>query len=122
MSKSLPTVPGVTPRSNWGKDKPDMPRIILIKYQVRNEEKEFRLIQMIQHKWYDIGTLLGVPMNTIDSHKTNEEKCQDVLKKWMEKDSPEYPVEWDGLIKVLQDVQMRVVAQELKEALKHKIC
>ena len=98
-----------------------MPHIILIKYRVRNEEKEFRLIQMIQHKWYDIGTLLGVPMNTIDSRKTNEGKCQDVLKKWMEKGSPEYPVEWDGLIKVLQDVEMGVVAQELKEALEHKI-
>ena len=98
-----------------------MPRIILIKYRVRNEEKEFRLIQNIQHKWYHIGTLLGVPMNTIDSHKTNEEKCQDVLKKWMEKDSSEYPLKWDGLIKVLQDVQMGVVAQELKEALEHEI-
>ena len=98
-----------------------MPRIILIKYQVRNEEKEFRLIQMIQNQWYDIGTLLGVPMNMIDSRKTNEEKCRDVLKKWMERGSQKYPVDWDGLIKVLQDVQMGVVAQELEEALEHEI-
>ena len=97
-----------------------MPHIIVIKYQVHNEEKEFRLLQRIQDKWNDIGTLLGVPVNTIDSCKKNEEKCKDVLRMWMDNGSQRYPVEWGGLIKVLQDVEMRVVAEEFIEALEHK--
>ena len=97
-----------------------MRHIILIKYQVHNEKKEFRLLQVIQNKWYDIGILLGVPVDTIDSRKTNEEKCREILRMWMEMGSPEYPVEWDSLIQVLQDVQMRVVAEELRDALEHR--
>lgn len=99
-----------------------MSHIILIKYQVYNEEKDFRLLQKIQHKWYVIGALLGVPVDTIDSYRsTDEEKCCDVLGMWMERGSPEYPVEWDGLIKVLQDVEMRAAARDLREALEHRI-
>lgn len=107
--------------THWGKKKLDMQHITLIKYKLQNEEKEFRLLQVIQHKWYDIGLLLGVPVTTIDSRKTNEEKCQDVLRMWMEKGSPEYPVEWGGLIKVLWDVEMRTAADELREALEHTL-
>ena len=98
-----------------------MAHIILIKYRVHNEEKEFRLLQVIQHKWNEIATLLGVPVSTIDSRKTNGEKCQDALRMWMDNGSQRYPVEWGGLVKVLQDVEMRVVAEELREALEHKI-
>lgn len=117
----IPIVSDPPLRRNWRKEKPALAHIILIKYRVRNEEKEFRLLQKVQQKWYDIGTLMGVPMNTIDSRKTDEEKCQDALQKWMERGSPKYPVEWASLIQVLQDVQMRTVAGELREALEHKI-
>lgn len=88
-----------------------------MKYRARNEEAEFRLLEKIQCKWYNIGTLLSVPVDTIDSHKSNEEKCQEVVRMWLEKGSPEYPVEWASLIRVLQDVQMGTVAEDLKEAL-----
>ena len=120
MYLQFTTVPGATPRSNWGQEKLDMAHIILIKYRVHNEEKALRLIQVIQHKWYDIGTLLGVPVSTIDSRNTNREKCQDALRMWMERGSQRYPVGWGGLIKVLQDVEMGVVAEELRDALEHK--
>ena len=103
--------------SSWRKKKPDMQHITLMKYQIQDEETEFRLLQKIQCKWYTIGTLLNVPVNAIDSHKSNEEKCQDVLTMWLDKGSAKYPVEWSSLIRVLQDVEMGTVAEDLKEAL-----
>ena len=36
---------------------------------------------------------------------------------WLENGSPKYPVEWASLIRVLQDVQMETVAEELRKAL-----
>ena len=49
--------------------------------------------------------------------KSNEEKCQDVVRMWLDKGSAKYPVEWSSLIRVLQDVEMGTVAEDLKEAL-----
>ena len=85
-----------------------------MKYQIQDEETEFHLIQKIQCKWYTIGTLLNVPVNIVDRHKSNEEKCQDVVTMWLDKGSAKYPVEWSSLIR---DVEMATVAEDLKEAL-----
>ena len=94
-----------------------MQHILLIKYRAQNKETEFRLLQKIQHKWCDIGTLLGVAVDTIDDRKPNGEKCQEVVRMWLENGSPEHPVEWASLIRVLKDVEMGRVAEELREAL-----
>jgi len=99
-----------------------MQDIILIKYCVHNETSNFRLLEKIQGKWCEIGTLLGVPMSAvIGSHMTITEKCHEVLRVWLEKGSQEYPVEWESVIYVLQDVQMGTVADDLKEALDNQI-
>ena len=107
--------------SPLGQKRPDMKCITLITYQTHGREAEFRLLQEIQSKWYDIGLELNVPVNTMESHKTNEEKCRDVLRTWLENGAPRYPVEWDSLVKVLHKVQMRAVANELREALNYQI-
>ena len=107
--------------SFWEQEKPDMRHITLITYQAHDGEAEFRLLQEIQSRWYDIGLELSVPVNTIDSRKTGEEKCRDVLRMWLENGSPQYPVKWGSLVKVLQKVQMRAVAYELRSALDNQI-
>ena len=95
-----------------------MRHMTLIKYHTRDEISEFRLLEKIQGKWCEIGTLLGVPMNSIiGSHMTIAEKCQEVVRVWLDRGSQAYPVEWQSVINVLQDVQMRIVADDLKEAL-----
>lgn len=100
-----------------------MQHMTLIKYRVHNETSEFRLLERIQGKWCEIGTLLGVPMNAIiGSHMTISEKCQEVVRVWLDKGSQIYPVEWESLINVLQDVQMGTVADDLREALDNQIC
>ena len=98
-----------------------MQHVTLIRYQVQNEKREFRLLQKIQCKWYNIGLLLNVPVDTIDSRKTSEEKCREVVGMWLDNGSPQYPVEWASLIRVLEDVEMETVAEDLKEALSCQI-
>ena len=107
--------------SFWEQGRPDMRHITLITYQAHDGEAEFRLLQEIQSRWYDIGLELSVPVNTIDSRKTGEEKCRDVLRMWLENGSPQYPVEWGSLVKVLQKVQMRAVAYELRSVLDNQM-
>lgn len=96
-----------------------MPHIMLIKYKLHNEKKEFRLFQVIQHKWEEIGIQLRVPMHTIDRNQMEREKCWEMLEKWLENGSEKYPLEWDGLINVLKDVELREVANDLILALEN---
>jgi len=104
----------------WIKERPNMRYITLIRYQKDDEEAEFRLLQEIQEKWKNIGLELLDSVH-IESHKTNEEKCWDVLETWLKRSSDEYPVEWGSLVKVLQKVQLKEVAKQLSEALNNQI-
>jgi len=51
----------------------------------------------------------------------SEEKCREVVRMWLDNGSPQYPVEWASLIRVLEDVEMGTVAEDLKEALSCQI-
>ena len=116
--QEMPDVPPYVPP--WIKERPDMRYITLIRYRKDDEEAEFRLLQEIQEKWYNIGLELLHSSAHIESHK-DEEKCRDVLTRWLERGSDEYPVEWGSLVKVLQKVQLKEVAKRLREALNNKI-
>lgn len=94
-----------------------MLHLTLIKYKINNKQKEFRLIKEIQHQWENMGTLLGVSVNRFASHEKPEDKCRSVLDAWLKKGSEQYPVKWDSVIKVLQDLQLNEVADVLRKAL-----
>lgn len=88
----------------WIKERPVLRYMTLIKYQKDGGEADFRLLQMIQRKWHDIGLELLHTSVHFESHKTDEEKCRDVLTRWLEEGSDEYPVEWGSIVKVLRKV------------------
>jgi len=102
-----------------------MDMIQLVKYTGSDgQPKEFHLLENIQGKWRDIGTLLRIENATLDKfeHKHQgdlKEQCRDVLQTWREEGSrsEKYPVTWSGLLEVLKDVQLKEVARELEEAL-----
>ena len=79
-----------------------------------DEISEFRLFEKIKCKWCEIGTL---PMSTIiiGSHMTIAEKCQEVaiVRVWLDGGSQAYPVEWQSVINVLQDVQLWMISRKL---------
>ncbi len=74
------------------------------------------------HEWYDIGSALRVPPSTLDGlvkatqAYTDNAKLQKVIDKWLL--SYCSPPTWDNLIKALEGMQWRAVAEEVKEFLK----
>ena len=112
-----PAPPPPPPLPSWQKERPGMHHIILIKYQKDGREVQFRLHDNIQSKWRQLAYLLGVPVDSIEG----EEKCLKVMEIWLRKSSEQYPVEWGSIVKVLQDIHMGEVAEELKEALDNQI-
>ncbi len=73
--------------------------------------------------WYEVGDLLGLTpdrLHSIDSQRHGDVRrcCRDVLIDWIKDGSPYYPPTWDGLIKLLIDLERSSIADTLKLALK----
>ena len=102
-----------------------MNMIQLVKYTGSDGQvKQFRLLERIQEKWKDIGTLMEIENATLNkfaqSHRGNlKEQCRDVLQTWLERGSisEKYPVTWSGLLEVLEDVQLTVISCEFEKVL-----
>lgn len=63
-----------------------------------------------------MGIHLGIS-DRFDNYQETEEKCRGVLRKWLQNGSQQYPVKWDGLIRLLQDIELGEIANNLKKAL-----
>ena len=92
----------------------------LIKYtDSEGESRTFHLIMTIQNDCRQLGTQFGIDnaiLNGIDG--TPVEKCERILDLWMMRgDTKEYKVTWDGLLKALEDLQLKGVAKHLRTAL-----
>ena len=86
------------------------------------EKARFELITEIQTHCEDIGIQLGIDGPTIEGlHEVSNrpaEFCRKILSKWRERGEE---VTWENLLKVLDDLQLRRVANKLKIALKSRI-
>ncbi len=74
-------------------------------------------------KWDDAGDLLEltpVRLRGIDSHCRGDVRqcCREVLIDWIKNGSPRYAPTWDGLIKLLINLELSSIADTLKLALK----
>jgi len=88
----------------------------------KGQEQNLRIKNEISFKWRDVGDLLGVKssrLEAIDSNRRGNVElcCRDVLQDWLQMEEPSYPVNWDGLIELLKDLQFNNMARKLKEAL-----
>jgi maltose-binding protein MalE len=104
----------------------------LIKWKDENGvERELRIYSKIGHKWEDIATRLCLEKGEIsmikqDSHYQTYPCIKAVFKKWFENatylpNARDYPKSWQGLITLLNDVELGEVAKELERALSSQI-
>ena len=77
------------------------------------------VIERAQEKWREIGTLLEVPglMSIEAQYRGNwKEQCHEVLRAWLERGSTKYGTTWQGLLRVLVDVELKMLAKDLSVA------
>lgn len=87
------------------------------------ETQRFYLIDIIQDHWRDIGDLLDISSEEQDSLSAQYEKddakcCRAVLDKWMKAPSSTYPVTWEGVMELLEDIKLSEVVSDLKAVLR----
>ena len=82
---------------------------------------KFKLIDKISSKWSDAGTLLGLGDNELqnigEERTKNKHRFEEVHKHWEDNGSSDYPFTWEGLFKLLQDIEKSRAARELREFL-----
>ena len=87
----------------------------------QGEKKNFRLKQLICHKWKELGCLLDIPLSVLHSwEKKYREDPMDsvnaVLSHWLENPTEYYPKSWEGLDRLLDNAELGQVAEDLKQA------
>ena len=100
----------------------------LLKWKDENGTiKELKIYSRVAHKWNQVATLLGFDHGQIESIKNNPpfndlDRVQTVFRQWFENatklpNASKYPKSWQGLINLLEDVELSEVAKELCRAL-----
>lgn len=98
-------------------------RLTLLKYTDEDGQSHIlRLSDDKRFKWRDVGVLLDLTPSCLDgifSHRLGDARqcCQDVLQEWIENGSSDYPATWDGLLNLLEDLDLTSVASTLRSAL-----
>ena len=107
--------------------KPTPKSLFLIEWRdEKGEIKQLRIKQLICNQWKNIGDLLEIPESVLESwntkHKEDSLKCIDsVMSHWLKCPIDDYPVSWEGLKKLLKDVELSKVAEDIELALRNAL-
>ena len=76
----------------------------------------------ISPKWIEVGDLLGLSserLKGIDLQRRGDvSMCiRDVLVDWLHGNQGSYPTTWEGVVHLLEDMELSTLAQQLKIAL-----
>ena len=109
---------------SWRSFQPELRELALITFYKNGVEKKFRLITNIQTTCWNLGLLLGIEHETLDSqqvqYRDKIEFCTRILGIWLNRGNNEpYEVTWNGLIKALYDNQQGGAANDLENALRY---
>ena len=117
-----------SPDEKWREEEPAEDELLLIKYKEAGGKgkKEYRLLQNIQMKWKDIGRRLGIGSAVLTGYESRHrgdivEQCQEVFSHWRNAGAENYPFTWNGVLKILRDVEMGKVADRLEKALSNRV-
>ena len=97
--------------------------ITLFKWTDENDQpKSLSILDEISSRWTEVGDLLGLsPARLeaieVDRLRMSRSCCRDVLHDWIQDNQGPYPVSWVGLICLLTDMKLTILAKDLKCAL-----
>ena len=87
------------------------------------EKVKVSIIDKASYKWKDIASLICDDPNKIraieQQHQGNPKDClrQTLLDNFLNKKPQEYSHDWNGLIELIDDVNLETLAQNVKEVL-----
>ncbi len=99
-----------------------MSNLVLIKWtDSNNKEQRIQIISELSPKWSDISDLLGFRTALTQQIELNcnrvQDRCKEVMRLWLssEEGAYRYPTTWEGLIKLLEDIDLSSLASDVRE-------
>ena len=95
----------------------------MLKYTKKGKRHKLRIIKEASHKWKDIANLISGDVNVTNIVKDkcggDRNKClkQTFIDYFIDKKPQGYTQDWKGLIELLEDVNLKSLAEEVKHAL-----
>ena len=102
---------------------PNFKDLIRLKYREDGEEKKLHIIKEASHKWKDIAGVISNDPNRISAleqqHLGKPEDClrQTLVDDFINQKPEDYSHNWRGLIELLDDVDLKTLAEKIKCAL-----
>ena len=91
----------------------------------KDVQQELRIIRDISPVWKTAGDLLEIHHSDLkciemEQHYDPKSCCREVMLKWLNQDKPsQYSADWQGLYKLLNDLELGSDAKQLKNAFPH---
>ena len=105
-------------------DKVPTPKeLVRLKYTENGEEKKLQIIKEASNKWKDIVSVLSDDPNRISvleqQHPGRPQDClrQTLIDDFINQKPDDYSQGWSGLIELLDDVDLKALAEKVKHAL-----
>lgn len=113
-------------KPNWEGEKPEEWDLELIKYTEEGKTLNFRLLQEIQHKCKAIGIQLRINKQSLERYEKKHdhdpiEVCLEVFHFWSTAGLDRYSYTWGSIMTLLEDVEMKGIAERLKKALDNRV-
>jgi hypothetical protein len=102
---------------------PTLEELKILKYTDKGKKHKVRIINEASHKWKDVADLICGDVNTTT---TLEQKCrgdpneclrQTFIDFFLNKKPQGYTQDWNGLIELLDDIDLETLAENVKHAL-----
>ena len=100
---------------------PTLDNLLILKYTDEGKRHKPRIINKASHKWKDIANLICCDVNILLKEKCygdpNECLKQTFIDYFINKKPQGYTQDWNGLIELLDDVDLETFAEKVKHAL-----
>ena len=99
-----------------------MSNLVLLKWTDSNNKKQkIPIISELSHKWSDISYRLGFSPALTQQIELNyhrvQDSCKEVMRLWLssEEGAYRYSTTWEGLIELLEDIELSSLASDIQE-------
>jgi hypothetical protein len=96
---------------------------MILKYTDKGKKHRIRIINEASHKWKDIANLICGDVNVTakleDKHRGDTNEClkRTFVDYFINKKPQRYTHDWNGLIELLEDIDLEILAEDVKCAL-----
>ena len=101
---------------------PTLEELLILKYPDEGKRQKLRIIEEASHKWKDIASLISGDVNVTkilkEIYGSDPKEClkQIFIDYFINKKPQGYTQDWNGLIELLDDINLQTLAEKVKHA------